>query len=174
MVNHVVDSTPALSASGVALFTDHTLETAPAAARPAMESVIAAWGHLPQAVARMAESPHALDGFLKLSALFESTTLDPHARETVILTVATRNQCHLCIALHEKKLAALGPAEEPERLEAIRQFTHAVLASSGAVSYDELDLFLRHGYDRQNALEVVLGIGAYTLSTLANRLTGAT
>ena len=26
---------------------------------------------------------------------------------------------------------------------------------------------------RRNALEVVLGIGAYTLSTLANRLTGA-
>ncbi|MXG26299.1 hypothetical protein GRQ63_11465 [Streptomyces sp. YIM 132580] len=30
-----------------------------------------------------------------------------------------------------------------------------------------------YGYTEQNALGVVLGIGAYTLSTLANRLTGA-
>jgi hypothetical protein len=29
------------------------------------------------------------------------------------------------------------------------------------------------GYTTQNALEVVLGIGTYTMSTLANRLTGA-
>ncbi len=40
---------------------------------------------------------------------------------------------------------------------------------------DDADLrdFLAYGYTEQNALEVVLGIGAYTLSTLANRLTGA-
>jgi hypothetical protein len=29
------------------------------------------------------------------------------------------------------------------------------------------------GYTRRQALEVVLGIGAYTMSTYANRLTGA-
>ncbi|MEU7112221.1 carboxymuconolactone decarboxylase [Streptomyces sp. NPDC046182] len=153
------------------MFTDHTVETAPAASRGSMERVVSVWGRLPQAVARMSESPHALDGFLKLSAMFESTTLDPHSRETVILTVAVRNQCHLCIQLHEEKLAGLGPAPEPERLEGIRRFTHQILAAAGAVSDEDLEEFLAWGYTRQNALEVVLGIGAYTLSTLANRLT---
>jgi len=38
---------------------------------------------------------------------------------------------------------------------------------------DALRAFLASGYTRQNALEVVLGIGTYTMSTLANRLTGA-
>jgi hypothetical protein len=33
--------------------------------------------------------------------------------------------------------------------------------------------FLACGYTRQHALEVVLGIGTYTMSTLANRLTAA-
>ncbi len=33
--------------------------------------------------------------------------------------------------------------------------------------------FLARGYTTQNALEIVLGIGTYTMSTLANRLTGA-
>ncbi|MFC9295096.1 carboxymuconolactone decarboxylase family protein [Streptomyces sp. NPDC057011] len=125
------------------------------------------------AVALLKESPHILDGFLKLTEIFESTTLDPHSRETVILTVAARNQCHLCVDMHEAKLASLGPASDPERLEAVRQFTLQVLASSGAVSDEELERFQSFGYTRQNALEVVLGIGAYTVSTFANRLTRA-
>lgn len=65
------------------------------------------------AVALLKESPETLDGFLKLSQTFESTTLDPHSRETVILTVADRNQCHLCVDMHEAKMAALGPAPTP-------------------------------------------------------------
>ncbi|MFB6806507.1 carboxymuconolactone decarboxylase family protein [Streptomyces sp. NPDC056387] len=130
-------------------------------------------GRTANAVALLKDSPHTLDGFLKLSEIFESTTLDPHSRETVILTVAARNQCHLCVDMHEAKLASLGPAPDPERLAAVAQFTLQVLASSGAVSDEELERFHGFGYTRQNALEVVLGIGTYTVSTLANRLTRA-
>ncbi|HEY2305116.1 MAG TPA: hypothetical protein VGI05_04470 [Streptosporangiaceae bacterium] len=36
-----------------------------------------------------------------------------------------------------------------------------------------LEAFLGHGYTARNALDVVLGIGAYTMSTLANRMTKA-
>ncbi|MBB4986185.1 AhpD family alkylhydroperoxidase [Streptomyces sp. SFB5A] len=118
-------------------------------------------------------SPETLDGFLRLSAMFESTTLDPHSRETVVLTVAERNQCHLCVDMHEAKMAALGPAPDAERLVAVRKFTLQVLASSGAVTDEDLAAFEKAGYTRRNALEVVLGIGAYTLSTFANRLTRA-
>ncbi|MFB8081856.1 carboxymuconolactone decarboxylase family protein [Streptomyces sp. NPDC056013] len=125
------------------------------------------------AVALLKESPETLDGFLKLSQIFGSTTLDPHSRETVVLTVAERNQCHLCVDMHEAKMAALGPAPDAERLAAVRLFTLRVLASAGAVSDEELAAFEAAGHTRRNALEVVLGIGAYTLSTFANRLTRA-
>jgi alkylhydroperoxidase family enzyme len=46
-----------------------------------------------------------------------------------------------------------------------------VLASAGAVDDQQLAAFFARGYTAQNALEVVLGIGAYTMSTLANRMT---
>lgn len=48
-----------------------------------------------------------------------------------------------------------------------------MLAASGAVSDGEMAEFQAHGYTRRNALEVVIGIGAYTLSTFANRMTRA-
>ncbi|MEU1495493.1 carboxymuconolactone decarboxylase family protein [Streptomyces sp. NPDC005776] len=166
-------------------FPGHTLESAPAAARPAMAAVTQKQGYLPVAVSRLASSPELLGGFLKMSALFESTTLDPLSRETLVMTVAARNGCHLCVAMHTAKLTALGadagiiaalrdgsPLPD-ERLESVRQFTLAVIVTSGAVGDPALQAFLSHGYTSRNALEVVLGIGAYTMSTLANRLTDA-
>jgi alkylhydroperoxidase family enzyme len=44
---------------------------------------------------------------------------------------------------------------------------------AGAVGDVALREFLQQGYTTRHALEVVLGIGTYTMSTLANRLTGA-
>ncbi|MFE2377560.1 carboxymuconolactone decarboxylase family protein [Streptomyces sp. NPDC059398] len=168
-----------------AAFPDHTVESAPAPARRAMQATADRLGYLPSPVARMATSPQTLDGFLKLSGIFESTTLSQLDREVLILTIATRNECHVCVAMHTAKLTALGAdpglidalrTQKPlteAKLEALRTFTLEVLATAGAVREAGLQAFLGHGYTPQNALEVVLGIGTYTLSTFANRLTGA-
>jgi AhpD family alkylhydroperoxidase len=167
------------------MFTRHTIETAPAASRRSMTAVTAKQGYLPAAVGLLAESPEALDGFLRLSAAFDACTLDPLAREVVIMTVAVRNGCHLCVAMHSARLAALGA--DPDlaaalrsgaplgegRLEAVRAFTLQVLDTAGEAGGAAVAEFLSQGFTRRNALEIVLGIGAYTLSTLANRLTGA-
>ena len=167
------------------MFTQHTIESAPAASRRSMTAVTAKQGYLPAAVGLLAESPEALESFLRLSATFDACTLDPLAREVVIMTVAGRNGCHLCVAVHTARLAALGadPAVaaalrsgaplEDGRLDAVRAFTLRVLDTAGAAGEESLAEFLGHGFTRRNALEIVLGIGAYTLSTLANRLTGA-
>jgi AhpD family alkylhydroperoxidase len=147
-------------------------------------------GYLPAGVARLAESPQLLDGFLRMTAIFDNCTLDPVAREVVVMTIATRNGCHICVAMHTARLTALGVradiiaalrdsaplADErlaDKRLEAIRVFTLRVLDTAGDVGDEAMRSFLASGYTRQNALEVVLGIGTYTMSTLANRLTGA-
>jgi AhpD family alkylhydroperoxidase len=166
-------------------FPDHTLESAPPGSREIMAAMVRKRGHVPAAVARLASSPQLLDAFVKASGLFESASLDPVAREVVILTIATRNRCHVCVAMHTARLAALGAGADliaalrdqrplpDERLAAVQNFTLDVVAAAGAVSQDSMAAFLGHGYTAQNALEVVLGVGAYTMSTLANRLTGA-
>jgi len=167
------------------VFTEHTLETAPPASRRLMESTAKHLGHVPPAMARLAESPEMLSGFLKLTGIFEQTTLEPIAREVVVMTVATCNGCQICIGMHSQTLESLGadpdlvtalreqkPLDD-SRLEAIRTFTLQLYASTGAVSDDELAAFVAHGYTPRNALEVVLGIGTYTMSTFANRLVRA-
>jgi AhpD family alkylhydroperoxidase len=175
-----------LTSKGSAMsFPDHSIESAPAAAKRSLTAVRDSWGYLPSGAARLATSPQTLDGFLKLNAIFENTTLEPLAREVLIMTMATRNGCHVCVAIHTKRLTAMGADADliaalrsslplaDEHLEAVRVFTLQVLETTGDVGDDALQAFLAHGYTEQNALEVVLGIGTYTLSTLANRLTGA-
>ncbi|MEU7575005.1 carboxymuconolactone decarboxylase family protein [Micromonospora sp. NPDC049240] len=166
-------------------FTAYEPDTAPAAARPVMAGVHRKLGHLPAAVGLMAGSPELLKGFLAANAAFEATDLDPVAREVVVLTVATRNECHLCVAMHTATLAGQDAAPElidalraggvlPEpRLEALRRFTVAVLDHRGAVPDAELGAFLAAGWQPRHALDVVLGVGTYTISTFANRLTAA-
>ncbi|HEX4829772.1 MAG TPA: carboxymuconolactone decarboxylase family protein [Trebonia sp.] len=169
------------------MFTEYTTESAPPAARRHLAATAQHLGYLPAAMARWAASPHLLDGFAKLTAIFESTTLDPVAREVVVLTIATRNGCHLCVAMHTALLTRMGagasliaalrsgpgaPLGDP-RLDALAAFTLRVMDTAGDVGDDALRAFLAAGYTSQNALEVVVGIGTYTLSTLANRLTQA-
>ena len=72
------------------MFAEHTIESAPPAARRAMTATKEHLGYLPAGVARLAASPQLLDGFLKLTAMFEGTTLDPVAQEVVVMTIATQ------------------------------------------------------------------------------------
>lgn len=167
------------------MFVDHTIDSAPPAARRTMTAVTERMGYLPHAVSRMAESPPLLEGFLRLSGMFETTSLEPLERETVIMTVSVRNGCEVCVAMHTATLGRLdadptlvaalrtGSTLPRPRLEALRRFTVEVIDSAGAVGDERLTAFLDNGFTRRQALEVVLGIGAYTLSTVANRLTGA-
>ena len=166
-------------------FTEHSTESAPPAARRFLTATRDHLGYLPAGMARMAASPQLTDGFMKLTAIFENTALDPVAREVVVMTVATRNGCHMCVAMHTARLTELGASAEliaalraagplpDERLDAVRVFALRVLDTTGDVGDPALRDFLAAGYTAQNALEVVLGIGTYTMSTLANRLTGA-
>lgn len=166
------------------MFVDHTRETAPEAARSfaATEKHL---GYLPAAVTRLAEAPLLLDGFLKLNAMFEASSLDPLAQETLVMTVARRNGCHVCVAMHTARLHALdadpalvaalrdGKPLPDQRLQMVQDFTQTVIDTTGAVPEETLRDFLDAGFTRRQALEVVLGVGTYTMSTLANRLTRA-
>ncbi|MFJ9845852.1 carboxymuconolactone decarboxylase family protein [Kitasatospora sp. NPDC101155] len=166
-------------------FIRHDLSSVPEKSRPIMENTAKGFGFIPAPVALMAESPELLEGFMTGNGLFNKTTLSPLEREVLILTMATRVECHYCVSMHSAMLTRQGadqkligalrtrtPLEDP-KLEAMRVFTLAVMDGYGHVSPETMDAFLGAGYTRRNALEVVLGLGVYTISTYANRMTEA-
>lgn len=171
-------------------FIPHTIESAPAPVRSALEAARKKFGGVPAPLARLAESPTAVAAFHALLAHFEASSLTPAEREVVTFVVATTNACHYCVALHSRLAAAVlddatiaalrrgassdedGALSEP-RLEAVRRFTRAVLASRGDVPDADRAAFAAAGFGARQALDVVVGVATYTLSTFANRLTRA-
>ncbi|MET7637297.1 carboxymuconolactone decarboxylase family protein [Streptomyces sp. NPDC005438] len=166
-------------------FVRHDVSSAPEAARPIMENTLKGFGFLPAPVAYMAESPELLENFMNGNALFNKTTLSQMEREVMIMTMATRVECHYCVAMHSAMLTKSGADQdlvealrerkplEDAKLEAIRVFTQAAMEGFGHVAPEAMEAFLAAGYTRRNALEVVLGLGVYTISTYANRMTEA-
>jgi len=136
---------------------------------------------LPPVIARYANAPVVLDTFKQLTERFDQqTSLSPVEREVVIFAVARHNGCELCVAYHSMLMAGVAPerlaelrgerAYADERLAALDGFTRAVLDRAGDVDRAAWARFLAAGFTHQQALEVVLGVGTYTLSTFANRL----
>jgi len=166
-------------------FPDHTVDSAPAAATSTLTRVATSFrGQLPSAVARMAEAPELLDAFLTTSRLFQASDLTAVDQEVLILTVAVRNGCETCVTMHAATLRRLGQGDlEPAlragedvpnpRLAALQHFTHQVMDTAGNVSDTDRATFAAAGFTSRQALDVVLGVGTYTLSTFANRLTRA-
>jgi uncharacterized peroxidase-related enzyme len=168
-----------------AMFAEHTVESAPEASRGALAAAGRQFGFVPSAMARMAESPSVVEAFGRMMAIWDRSSLAEREREVVVLTVAHDNGCEVCVAIHSAILqresgdAALVGALRQQTpladacLEALRLFTREVMELRGAVPEARLARFLAAGFSRQQALDVVLGVATYALSTYANRLTGA-
>jgi len=156
---------------------------APEAARDALAQNKRLFGALPAPLSRYANSTLFLEAALSGLRAFEQTSLTPLEREVVAMTMGRLNGCKLCLGLHRKLLhAQRAPSElidaleqgrplgEP-RLEALRGYLLAVVDARGDVSKEAWTRFREAGFSHAQALEVVLGVGVYTLTTLANRLT---
>ncbi|CAN5799083.1 carboxymuconolactone decarboxylase family protein [soil metagenome] len=166
-------------------FADLDESTASSPARAILASTREELGMLPSVVARMAVSPPLYHAFRAGIASFAETSLTEAERETVILVLARDIGCDVCITMHRGILTRAGagdvaqavlacePLTDP-RLEALAAFTADLWSTRGDVSPAPWEAFLAAGFTRAQALEVVVGVGAYVLSTFANRLTGGT
>jgi uncharacterized peroxidase-related enzyme len=171
--------------SSTRAFISYDLDTAPVAARELLAENQRKFGFIPGPLARLAASPVALGAAVAGLSAFEHSSLAPLEREVLAMTMAVRNGCHYCVALHRRLLEMLeapaglaealehGHALASSKLEAVRVFTVALLERTGDVSDETWRQFLAAGFDRAAALEVVVGVAAYTLTTFANRLTQA-
>jgi uncharacterized peroxidase-related enzyme len=164
----------------------HTQDTAPEASRPYVQKAIANNGFLPNLIGVLANSPQALQTYMTVSGINAETSLTLAEREVVQITAARIHGCDFCVAGHTAialKKAQLpvetvralqqGAATGDRKLDAVRQFAEAVIATRGAVDDAAYRAFLDAGYNEQQALEVVLGISLATLCNFANTLAGS-
>ena len=163
--------------------TIHSIESAPEAAKERLETAKKNNGFLPNLIGVLANAPTALETYQVVGAINARTGLTPEEREVVQITAATLNGCGFCVAGHtalsrkklgmpEEVIQALRKTEAlaDPKLNALAQFTIAVIENKGQVSDDALNAFFNAGYTQANALEAVLGVSLATLCNFANNL----
>lgn len=159
----------------------HTLESAPAEARPFLENALKNSGFIPNLLAVLANAPAALETYVTVSALNGKASLGLPEREVIQLIAATTHGCTFCVAGHTavasnkaklpaEVIAALRARGElpDERYEALAEFTRQVIATRGNVSEGAYAAFRDAGFSEGQALEVILGVSLATLCNFAN------
>jgi uncharacterized peroxidase-related enzyme len=156
--------------------------TAPEPARAALIASRQKFGAIPKPLTHYASSALFLRQSLSNLDAFEHSSFAPLEREVVAMTMGRVNGCTWCVGLHRRLLASMkaspelvsalvdGDALGDARLEALRTFTLVLLERRGAVGEHHLAAFLDAGFTHAQALETVLGVATYTLTTFANRL----
>lgn len=160
----------------------HTIDTAPEAAKATLTAAQKGFGFIPNLLGVMSNAPALVEAYTTLAKIFDSTSLTPSERQTVLLTVSFENNCEYCVAAHsaiasmqkvpQDVIGAIraGASIADGKLEALRRFTRAVVASRGRPTEADLHAFFYAGYGEQQVLEVVLGVGLKTLSNYTNHV----
>lgn len=163
-------------------FTLHTVETAPEKSKAILEGAKKQMGVVPSLYAAMAESPETLKAYTQLHQLFTATSFNAEELTVVWQTINVEHECHYCVPAHTgiahsmKVDAALTEALRnqeampTEKLQALQDFTLAIVRQRGNVTPEQVDAFFTAGYTQQQVLEIILGLSQKVISNYVNHI----
>lgn len=165
-------------------FETYSLETAPDKSKDVLETVNKTYGFVPNLLGTMAEAPALAEAYLAIGKLFGKTSFSETERQVISLSVSRRNGCDYCVSAHstiaknnkvdERVIDAIrdDDAIGDAKLEALRKFATTVVEKRGWLDDGDVEAFLDAGYDRQQVLEVILGVAMKTMSNYTNHIAG--
>lgn len=154
----------------------------PDKSKPILERVEQKFGFVPNLLKGMAASPNALETYMQIDEIYETTSLSPEERQIVLLTASRLNECEYCTSIHsmlaEKTALEWETVEKIRnreslpnaRYEALRKFAERVVKNNGTLPRDEWTEFREAGYTERNALDVTVGVALKTLTNTVNHL----
>jgi alkylhydroperoxidase family enzyme len=164
-------------------FPIHTIESAPNASRPALETLQNAFGLIPNLAATMASSPTLIDAFVAAVGAFSNGTFTGGERQILLLTNAVANRSSWAVAFHstaalregidtnDVKTIRDGRAPSDEKLAALSTMTKECIENRGRVSEAVARAFVAAGYTGEQLLEVLAGVAVSAMANYAGNIT---
>lgn len=163
-------------------FTLHTVDTAPERSKPLLNNSIKAFGSIPNLHAVMAESPAVLQAYQDLHQLFLQSSFNAAEKTVVWQSINTEHQCHYCVPAHtaianmmqvdQQLITALKNNQQLDdaKLQQLRDTTLALVRQRGQLKAEQVQTFYAAGYNRQQLLEIILGISQKVMSNYINHI----
>ena len=165
------------------LFAPLTIATAPEASRPMLEKVKKSLGFIPNLMAVFANNPTVLDGYLALGAVFEKGSFTAVERQIILLAASLENNCNYCAAAHSQIAKSLlnTPAEvvaavrqgapvPDAKLNALVALVRELVRERGYAKEKTIEKFLAAGYEKEQVMELLLGIALKTISNYLDHI----
>ena len=163
-------------------FIKHTIESAPEDSKELLETSLKNNGRIPGLHAVMADSPSLLATYNFSHQQFMATSLTDEEKTVVWQTINVDQDCHYCVPAHTGIAKSMNVSDEisnalrdetplpTSKLEALRDFTLAMLRQRGDVDENQLQDFYAAGYTQQNVLEIILGLSQKVMSNYTNHV----
>jgi uncharacterized peroxidase-related enzyme len=156
-------------------------ESTDAAVTAVLDDMKVRRGKAPNAMATLAQSPAAFNGYHAFKKALGKGRLTIRQREIVALVTAQANSCQYCLSGHTEAAAAFGlsttdilnarTGKGANALDnAIATFAMKVIQQRGLVDDDDLVVARGAGVDDSLMVEIVANVALNTLTNYNNRL----
>jgi uncharacterized peroxidase-related enzyme len=140
-----------------------------------LDDMKARMGKTPNAMATLAQSSAAFNGFHALKKALMRGRLTSRQREIVALVTAQENACQYCLSGHAQAAATVGldarTGKSDNKLDnAIASFAMKVIRQRGLVGDTDLVVAREAGVDDGLMVEIVANVALNTLTNYNNRL----
>ena len=163
-------------------FTLHTIESSTEESKPLLEKSKREFGMVPNLMAVLANAPAALEGYQKLHESFLNSSFDAKEITVVWQCINVEHNCTYCVPAHTGGAHSMNvyPAltealreRQPmptTKLQALYDFTLAMVRERGEVSEQQLSDFYDAGYGERQVLEIILGLSQKVISNYTNHI----
>jgi AhpD family alkylhydroperoxidase len=164
-------------------FPIYTIESAPEQSRPALQSLNAAFGMVPNIAGAMATSPVLINSLVGLFQKVHGGSFTEAQIQILLLTNAVTNACSWAVAFHTA--LALKEGIDPADVEAIREdraprdrqyaalstLARTLIEKRGRLDDQDVDKFIDAGFGKDRVLEVIAVVAASTITNYSGSVT---
>ncbi len=159
-----------------------SIDAAPDAAKPLLETAKKKLGSVPNLFRVIANSPAGLEGYFGLNAALGRGSLEAKTRERIALAVAEVNGCAYCLSAHTYTGRIIAKLDDTEiaanrngasndlKADAALRFAVKVVRERGHVSDADVAAVKAAGYDEGQIVEIVLHVALNTLTNYVNEV----
>ncbi|NHN38985.1 carboxymuconolactone decarboxylase family protein [Pseudomaricurvus alcaniphilus] len=165
------------------MFTYYDVDNAPEESKALMKASLKGFGMVPNLHRILAEAPASYEAYNTLFNLFmKKTTLSPIEQQVIFMTANFENNCHYCVPGHTWMMHAAkmpddvidalreGTRIPDTKLQALHDYTRALLDNRGHIGDEQLQAFIYAGYTKRQALEVLTGLASKLISNFTNAI----
>jgi alkylhydroperoxidase family enzyme len=164
-------------------FPVHTIESAPAQSRPALETLQGTFGIIPNIVGAMATSSVLVDSLVGLFGKVHGGSFSEEQVQVVLLTNAVTNECSWAVAFHsflaikegvdEADVRAIREGRSPSDTKnaALSTLARTLIEKRGHLGDQDVSAFLQAGFDKRHLLETVAAVAASTITNYTGNVT---